>query len=224
MKLVITCEHGGNKIPLAYSSLFEQKKTLLDSHHGWDLGILEVFEFVKIEADFYKSSSISRLLIEKNRSLHHSKLFSEITQLLKISAKQKIIEKYYLPYRNEIEQQILDFAEKGEEVLHISLHSFTPILNGQQRNADLGFLYDPKRTSELYWVKKMIDQLKNHTNLKIRRNYPYLGTSDGFTTYLRKQFPENYSGIEIEINQGLLVNNQFPITIQENLKSMIQKL
>jgi len=143
---------------------------------------------------------------------------------LKISAKQKIIEKYYLPYRNEIEQQIHNYLSEGEEVLHISLHSFTPILNGRKRNADLGFLYDPKRTSELYWVKKMIDYFDKSTNLKIRRNYPYFGTADGFTTYLRKQFPENYSGIEIEINQGLLVNNQFPISIQESLKSMIQKL
>lgn len=224
MKLVITCEHGGNKIPLAYSPLFKNKNTLLDSHQGWDLGILEVFEFVKLEADFYKSSSISRLLIEKNRSLHHPNLFSEITEPLTVSAKQKIIEKYYLPYRNEIEQQIHNFVSKEEEVLHISLHSFTPILNGQKRNADFGFLYDSKRDAELFWVKKMIDQLKNHTNLKIRRNYPYLGTADGFTTYLRKQFPENYSGIEIEINQGLLVNNQFPISIQESLKSMIKKL
>lgn len=224
MKLVITCEHGGNKIPLDYSSLFEQKKTLLDSHQGWDLGILEVFEFVKMEADFYKSSSISRLLIEKNRSLHHPNLFSEIMQPLTFSAKQKIIEKYYLPYRNAVEQQINNFVSKGEEVLHISLHSFTPILNGQKRNADLGFLYDPKRTSEIYWVKKMIDYLDKSTNLKIRRNYPYLGTSDGFTTYLRKQFPENYRGIEIEINQGLLVNNQFPKPIRESLKSMIQNL
>lgn len=224
MKLVITCEHGGNKIPLAYSSLFEKKKTLLDSHQGWDLGILEVFEFVKLEADYYKSSSISRLLIEKNRSLHHSQLFSEITQPLKISAKQKIIEKYYLPYRNEIEQQIHNYLSKGEEVLHISLHSFTPILNGQKRNADLGFLYDPKRNAELFWVKKMIDYLDKSTNLKIRRNYPYLGTADGFTTYLRKQFSENYGGIEIEINQCLLVNNQFPLPIQKSLKSMIQKL
>jgi len=35
-----------------------------------------------------------------------------------------------------------------------------------------------------------------------RRNYPYLGCSDGFTTWLRQRFPERcYVGIELEINQ-----------------------
>jgi hypothetical protein len=33
-------------------------------------------------------------------------------------------------------------------------------------------------------------------------NYPYQGTSDGFTTHLRKKFPDSqYVGIELEVNQ-----------------------
>ena len=41
--------------------------------------------------------------------------------------------------------------------------------------------------------------------LKIRRNFPYLGTADGFTTFLRKQFDgKYYAGVEIEINQHFL--------------------
>ncbi len=39
-------------------------------------------------------------------------------------------------------------------------------------------------------------------NLIIRRNYPYRGNADGFTTYLRKKYPASkYIGVEIEINQ-----------------------
>jgi hypothetical protein len=38
--------------------------------------------------------------------------------------------------------------------------------------------------------------------LKVRKNYPYKGISDGLTTSLRKQYTQkNYCGIEIEINQ-----------------------
>ena len=38
--------------------------------------------------------------------------------------------------------------------------------------------------------------------LKVRRNYPYTGKSDGFTAYLRRRFPPAaYLGIELEINQ-----------------------
>jgi hypothetical protein len=36
----------------------------------------------------------------------------------------------------------------------------------------------------------------------VRRNYPYRGTSDGLTRYLRTRFDDaTYSGIELEINQ-----------------------
>lgn len=82
MKLVITCEHGGNKIPSAYAFAFKEHKDILKSHRGWDLGILDVFDFVKEEANFYKASRISRLLIENNRSLHHKDLFSPYTKIL----------------------------------------------------------------------------------------------------------------------------------------------
>jgi hypothetical protein len=41
--------------------------------------------------------------------------------------------------------------------------------------------------------------------MRVRRNYPYLGKTDGLTTYLRRQFPaEQYLGIELEVNQRCL--------------------
>jgi len=33
--LVITCEHGGRKVPRAYATLFSVRKGSLDSHRGW---------------------------------------------------------------------------------------------------------------------------------------------------------------------------------------------
>lgn len=221
---MITCEHGGNEIPPAYAFAFEGQQELLNSHRGWDLGILDVFDFVKEEAYYSRSSNISRLLIEKNRSLHHPDLFSPIIKTLASSVKQEIIEMHYLPYREEVEEKIKSFLDGGEEVLHLSLHTFTPILNGEIRTTDVGFLYDPKRTEEKFWVDKMIKSWKASSALKVRLNYPYLGTADGLTTYLRKQFPIKYSGIEIELNQGLLEEGQFPMQVKQNLKNMIQRL
>ena len=43
-------------------------------------------------------------------------------------------------------------------------------------------------------------------NLRVRRNYPYAGWTDGLTTYLRTRFPpQRYVGIEIEINQRFVL-------------------
>jgi hypothetical protein len=42
----------------------------------------------------------------------------------------------------------------------------------------------------------------------VRRNYPYLGVGDGLRTALRGVFSEEeYIGIELEVNQALLVGS-----------------
>ena len=37
---LITCEHGGNRIPAPYRRLFRGQRALLDSHRGYDPGAL----------------------------------------------------------------------------------------------------------------------------------------------------------------------------------------
>jgi len=42
--------------------------------------------------------------------------------------------------------------------------------------------------------------------LRVRRNYPYTGKGDGLTSHLRLRFRSNaYVGIELEINQGIVL-------------------
>lgn len=93
----------------------------------------------------------------------------------------------------------------GARVIHVSAHSFTPILDGQARTADIGLLYDPSRAFESRVCRSWRDRLATAApHLRVRRNYPYRGTADGFTTYLRTRFPmDRYAGIELEVNQRL---------------------
>jgi Predicted N-formylglutamate amidohydrolase len=91
----------------------------------------------------------------------------------------------------------------------LGIHSFTPILNNVVRNADVGILYDPSREAECHIADALISEIHARApQLRIRRNYPYRGTSDGLTTELRQKFGEAYAGIEIEINQALLTSNK----------------
>ncbi len=36
--IVITCEHGGNRVPKLYRELFHGQRRLLESHRGYDPG------------------------------------------------------------------------------------------------------------------------------------------------------------------------------------------
>ena len=216
MKLLITCEHAFNEIPAAYFHLFQSSEDILNSHEGYDPGSYDLFCFLKPLADHQFYQKMGRLLVEVNRSVHHPKLFSRFTKKLTEKEKTAILEQYYFPYRNTIEKTITDIVER-EEILHVSIHSFTPQLNGEIRNCDIGLLYDPACTSEknqALMLRKCITAISDY---KVRMNYPYLGKADGFTAYLRRKFPRNYAGIEIEINQKYAACNQFP----EELKQVI---
>ena len=95
--------------------------------------------------------------------------------------------------------------QKPIKVIHLGIHSFTPVLNGVEREADVGILYDPSRPAEAALAETLIKSIHEfYPQLSIRRNYPYLGKSDGLTTTLRQKFGTAYVGLEIEINQKLL--------------------
>lgn len=218
MKLVLTCEHASNYIPKEYKYLFKDAGIVLDSHRGYDPGAFDLFQELAPLVDFSKHQEISRLLVEVNRSLGHPFLFSEFSKGLSKIQKDVILENYYYPYRNQVKAVISRFIEEGEKVLHFSIHSFTPELNGITRNTDIGLLYDPSRSEEKAFCKRFKEVLKaNFPELRIRYNYPYLGKADGLTTALRKEFPKNYSGIELEVNQKYVEKNR----LHPELKSVI---
>ena len=202
--ILITCEHGGNRIPARYRHLFAGREALLQTHRGFDPGALILAkELAKALRGALFVSTTSRLLIELNRSLGHPRLFSDATRGAPATLRREILEKHYLPYRNQVEAAIAAAIARGRRVVHISSHSFTPELDGCVRNADIGLLYDPARHGEAALCRRWQAQLKALTpELKVRRNYPYTGKSDGFTAYLRRRFSAAvYLGIELEMNQ-----------------------
>jgi len=202
--VLITCEHGGNRIPVRYRPLFAGFEALLQSHRGHDPGALALArDMSKTLAAPLFVATTSRLLIDLNRSIGHPSLYSEATRDAPSRVRNEILESHYLPYRDQVEAHIADAIARGSRVIHLASHSFTPQLDGAVRNADIGLLYDPSRPGEADLCRDWQTRLRALApELKVRRNYPYTGKSDGFTAYLRRHFPaEVYIGIELEINQ-----------------------
>ncbi len=219
--LIITCEHAGKEIPVQYKSLFAQSEAVIDTHEGWDPGAWEVASHLSTALGVKAfGCHTTRLLIEVNRSLNSHQLFSRYTVGLGAQQKQELISEIYLPYRHEVQHKI---EHLPYPVIHLSIHSFTPVLNGQERNVDIGLLFDPARQRESSFCQKYRDALISiDPQLNIRYNQPYLGTDDGFTTYLRGIFDDtNYAGIEIEVNQKFLANLE---PIKNTLVSGLERL
>lgn len=220
LKLLLTCEHGGHQIPVAYQELFQGQQSVLNSHAGYDIGALQLFRELEPLADISFYSETSRLLVELNRSLHHKKLFSDFTRVLSDKEKNTVLKEYYFPYRDKVEHLVQDFVRAGRQVLHIAVHSFTPELDGEVRQADIGLLYDPQRKGEQHFCRDWrLAMNRVSPDLLVRNNYPYLGISDGFPTYLRKKYKaDEYLGIELEVNQ------KFPEGEQQQWQEVIQSI
>ena len=202
--LLITCEHAGNRVPGEFRHLFEGRHDLLQTHRGWDPGALTLAQEMSeaFEAPLLFTET-TRLLIDVNRSLRTPDLHSEITKTLPIAERREIVRRYWQPHRERVEGWVRRVVAQGHAVVHIASHSFTPELKGHVRTADVGFLYDPRRPGEVDFSSRWFRALQaRRPDLRLRRNYPYLGRSDGVTLRLRREHPpERYVGIELEVNQ-----------------------
>jgi len=201
---LFTCEHGGNRVPARYARLLQDRR-LLDSHRGYDIGSIECARHLaRALAAPLIASTTTRLLVDLNRSPGHRALFSRAIRALPAAERERIVDQYYQPYRQAVEQALRLQVKQYGRALHLSVHSFAPVLAGIRRNADVGLLYDPGRRLERLFCTRLADRLREMAPaLRVRRNYPYRGTADGLTTFMRRRFPATkYAGIEIEINQG----------------------
>jgi predicted N-formylglutamate amidohydrolase len=153
------------------------------------------------------SATISRLLVDLNRSIGHPQLFSAATRGAPAALRAKIVERHYRPYRARVERLVRRAVSRGRRVIHISSHSFTPALHGEVRNADVGLLYHPARRGEAELCARWKASLAaSAPRLRVRRNYPYAGKGDGLTSHLRRRFPSGaYVGIELEVNQKIVL-------------------
>jgi predicted N-formylglutamate amidohydrolase len=202
--LVVSCEHGGREVPPAYAALFVDHEALLASHRGWDPGALPLArQIADALAAPLHASTTTRLLIDLNRSIGHRQLFSELTRGLARAQREDIVRSYYRPHRDRVEGDIARRIAGGQAVIHIASHSFTPVLHGVTRRADVAWLYDPRRRGEAALAQRWMAELAQRApDLRLRRNYPYQGRGDGLASLLRQRFGgDAYVGIELEVNQ-----------------------
>jgi predicted N-formylglutamate amidohydrolase len=191
-------------VPARYAHLFAGAASVLDSHRGLDYGALEAARaFGRRLGVAPFTATTTRLVVDLNRSPYHRNVFSEYTRVLTREQRAAAMAAHYWPYRNAVEAAVDRAVAAGHAVLHVSSHSFTPVLHGDVRNCDLGFLYDPARSGEVCFIDAWYEAVRAAApELVLRRNYPYRGTSDGLVTYLRRRHGERaYAGVELEVNQ-----------------------
>jgi len=219
--VLVTAEHGGNDVPPDYRELFEGAKAELASHRGWDPGTLSLARsLAKGLGATPITSTVTRLLVDLNRSAHNPKVFSEFTRQLPRDERVALLEHYHRPHWDRARAAASRGTGARGVMLHLGVHSFTPILDDVVRTADIALLYDPARALELelatLWSHALSEALPDRV---VRRNNPYRGAADGLTSALRRTFSgSRYLGLEIEVNQKhVRPDGTFPPWVSEAL-------
>lgn len=177
---------------------------MLATHRGYDSGALEVARaFARRLGVTPFTSTTTRLVVDLNRSPRNRNVFSAYTRVLSAEQRAAALAAHYRPYRDAVENAVAGALRGGAAVLHVSAHSFTPVLRGEVRRCDVGFLYDPRQPAEVELVEAWYAELRAAApELVLRRNYPYRGVSDALVTHLRRRYgARGYAGMELEVNQ-----------------------
>jgi len=207
--VLVTCEHASNRIPRRYRNLGLTRADLA-SHIAWDPGAVRIARRLAQRLGCpCHVGRFSRLLVDLNRSVRNPQLIRTSVAGTRIPGNAELsrrereerVNRYYVPYRNAVEQDVRAILGSVPLCLHLSIHSFTPRLRGVERQMDVGVLYDPRRSRERAFAAALVHDLTRR-GLRVARNRPYRGASDGLNRVLRRRFPEDrYVGIELELNQ-----------------------
>ncbi|MCB9830977.1 MAG: N-formylglutamate amidohydrolase [Planctomycetes bacterium] len=204
IRLILSCEHGGNDVPDEWLPRRRCDDLVLTSHRGLDLGALELArELAQACAAPLVFATVTRLLIDLNREQGSRTMFSPEAFELDEDDRQLLIERYWRPHHEQVESLLRQALDAGDRVLYLSVHSFTPVFDGRERKVDLGLLIDPGRAIDAELARHFATEFeRRRPGLAIAMNEPYSGLEEGLDRAMRARFGDRDCMIlTLELNQ-----------------------
>lgn len=202
---VLICEHASQFIPSALNGLGLNEKAAM-SHAAWDIGALDLATALAQMLDApLVASRISRLVYDCNRPPESAGAIPAQSEVFAIPGNKSLSEdqratrvaEVYEPFRTLL-AQVID-QHPGRPVV-ITIHSFTPVFNGQKRAVELGILHD----SDDRVANALLTGAREKTPLRAEMNQPYSAT-DGVTHTLRLHaISRGLANVMIEVRNDLI--------------------
>lgn len=208
--IILVCEHASLRLPAALGDL-GLSETARQSHVAWDIGALAVARMLSETLDAaLVAQTWSRLAYDCNRPPESPDAVPERSEIFDVpgnrglddAARRQRAEALYLPFHAEIES-LLDVRQtQGRKPVLVTIHSFTPVYFGVERDGDLGILHD----TDPRLAEAMLDAARAAGLENVRRNYPY-SAADGVTHTLRRHgVPRGIPNVMLEIRNDLVTD------------------
>ncbi len=204
--IILVCEHASYHIPDAFHGM-GLPADLLQSHVAWDPGALALARDLaeRLEAPLVHGQ-ISRLLHDCNRppeapdAIVAQGEWDPVPGNLNLSDqdRQQRVDHVYRPFHDRLRREIA--ARKVALELLVTVHTFTPVYRGDERQVQLGILHgqDPR------FARMMFDRKPGNVTEDTRLNEPY-SAADGVTHTLDLQGTGNgLLTVMLEVRSDLL--------------------
>ncbi len=210
--LVLVADHAGRALPEDYCDLGLPRGEF-DRHIAYDIGVEAVTR--KLAALLEAPAVLcrfSRLLIDPNRGEDDPTLIRQLydgtivpgNYPMNETERRRRLDLFFRPYHAAVASTIASVAAASAAApLILSVHSFTPVLQGRIRPWHAGVLWD----LDDRFARPLIDMLAADPELVVGDNEPYDGALKGDTMYTHA-IASGLAHALIEIRQDLIGDAQ----------------
>ncbi len=222
---MLICDHAGQAIPRTLDGLGLEPGAL-DLHIGWDIGAGALASRLGQRLDAcVMRQAYSRLVIDCNRPPDHPELVPAVSDGTAVPANRDLspgdiqtrLAAIHAPYHAGIASLLAAREASGGPVFVVSVHSFTPALNGAARPWHVGVLHE----GDSPFSRRMLSLLRSEDGLVVGDNQPYaLGSSD-YTVPLHAQ-ARGRDYLELEVRQDLIAGESGQVRFADLLARLLQ--
>lgn len=208
--LILLADHARNALPTSYGTLGLAPGEF-ERHIAYDIGVEPVTRHIAEKLGVPAIlCGFSRLLIDPNRGEDDPTLIRQLydgaiiagNYPLDEAERERRLDRWYRPYHQTVASAIDSVANaSGKAPLIISIHSFTPHMQGYERPWHASLLWDHDDRA----MRLLYDALAADGELTIGDNEPYDGALKGDTLY-RHATRLGYPHVLIEIRQDLIAH------------------
>lgn len=201
-------DHAGNRIPATLEP-FGVGAEDMRRHIAWDIGIADLGEALSAALDaVFIRQVYSRLVIDCNRDPSAPDALPTISDHTVIPGNSALtsadrlarVAAIQAPYQNAIANELARRDALGEAAILVSLHSFTPSMDGVNRPWHIGILYSDGDTR---FADTLLNLLREQDRVCVGDNQPYAMDGIDFTVPYHA-FRAERPYVEIELRQDLL--------------------
>ncbi|MEQ8454015.1 MAG: N-formylglutamate amidohydrolase [Sandaracinaceae bacterium] len=208
-KVLVTCEHASQRMPDGWAWP-ERDRRLVDTHWAYDLGAADMArDFAAAMGAAVVLSRYSRLLVDPNRPEDSDTLFrthaeGETVELntthLHAEERARRVQRLLRPYHATLDEEVA--ASRAPTL--VSIHTFTPVYEGQPRTLEVGVLYDRDEA-----LAERVAQVLVKAGLNAALNEPYSGKEGLMYAVDRHARAHGRQSIEFEVRQDLATDPAF---------------